>query len=367
MICRKKTAILTLSLATAWSVNALAFPANNGPKPPPEAYTACTGKQPGEKASFMGPMGHAVSGTCEQQRDGRLLLKPDYLGSSSGNGIPPAAYQDCVGKRQGDAVQITTPTGRTISGTCQSDGDRLYLRPDPPRGMNAGMRPHNGQQPQTGNTDFNNTQQQQAPQTGNTDFNNTQQQQAPQTGNTDFNNTQQQQAPQTGNTGFNNTQQQQAPQTGNTDFNNTQQQQAPQAGNTDFNNTQQQQAPQTGNTDFNNTQQQQAPQAGNNGSNDNLRRPEAAYKACEGKKAGDEVQLTTPQGKKITGKCKQDGDRLFLQSNRSGAPNGNSSSDNVQQNRNQPQQQTVQNPVQKPEEQPQGVLGKMKDFWKKLW
>ena len=130
MTCTKKTTLLTLSLATFWSMNALALPPNNGPQPPPEAYTACEGKHPGEKARFTGPRGNTVSGTCEQQGDGRLLLRPDHPGM--GNRIPPAAYQDCIGKRLGDSVQIVTPNGRTITGTCQSDGDRLYMRPNPP-------------------------------------------------------------------------------------------------------------------------------------------------------------------------------------------------------------------------------------------
>ncbi|CAK8723846.1 hypothetical protein KKHLCK_13330 [Candidatus Electrothrix laxa] len=148
MICSKKTAMLTLSLVTAWSVNnALALPQNNGPKPPPQAYTACEGKQPEEKTSFTGQQGKTISGVCEEQEDGRLFLRPENLGkgkgngngngngNGKGNGIPSAAYQNCVGKTVGDSVQVSTPTGRTISGTCQSDGDRLYLRPDSLPGM----------------------------------------------------------------------------------------------------------------------------------------------------------------------------------------------------------------------------------------
>lgn len=45
--------------------------------PPPEAYTACEGKEEGEKSEFEGRRGHKVSGTCVQDGD-RLVLHPDH-------------------------------------------------------------------------------------------------------------------------------------------------------------------------------------------------------------------------------------------------------------------------------------------------
>ena len=137
MICSKKTAIFTLSLVTTWSVNALAQPQDSISKPPLEAYTACEGKQPDEQSSFVTETGNTISGQCKQQQDGRLILIPAQLREVSR--IPAAAYEHCVGKKVGDAAQLTIPTGKTISGTCQLDGDRLYLRPDSPPDMNAGM------------------------------------------------------------------------------------------------------------------------------------------------------------------------------------------------------------------------------------
>jgi len=44
--------------------------------PPPEAYTACEGKNLGDTAEFVSPRGDTVTGTCEQQDD-RLVLRPD--------------------------------------------------------------------------------------------------------------------------------------------------------------------------------------------------------------------------------------------------------------------------------------------------
>lgn len=147
-----KTAILTLSLATAWSVNALAVPPNNDPEPPPEAYTACNGKQAGEKAGFMTPQGQTSFGVCEQQQDGRLLLRSNHLGMNSGmkqnseqqslqttpqaeSGIgklnaPEAAYRVCEGKKAGDEVQLAIQQDLQLTGTCQQDGDRLVFQPN---------------------------------------------------------------------------------------------------------------------------------------------------------------------------------------------------------------------------------------------
>ncbi len=42
-------------------------------------------------------------------------------------GPPPEAFTACDGKAVGDAVSITLPDGRTMSGTCQ-----LMFRPDAP-------------------------------------------------------------------------------------------------------------------------------------------------------------------------------------------------------------------------------------------
>ena len=44
--------------------------------PPPEAYTACEGKNAGDTAEFVSPHGDTVTGTCEQEGD-RIVLRPD--------------------------------------------------------------------------------------------------------------------------------------------------------------------------------------------------------------------------------------------------------------------------------------------------
>ncbi|RWX45364.1 hypothetical protein H206_00970 [Candidatus Electrothrix aarhusensis] len=418
MICTKKTAILTLSLATSWSVNALAQPQNSISKPPLEAYTACEGKQPDENSRFVSKLGNTISGQCKQQQDGRLLLIPDQL--REGKKIPPAAYQECIGKKLGDAAQVTIPTGKTISGTCQSDGDRLYLRPDSPPGMNArmhaGMKTHKEgqyQELQDGNKQPDTRQQAPDQKENDSSYWNQQQSTPPEDMHSNVQQQQPQQQAERGNRGSNrgsNTNQyqesrngsrqsdtwQQAPPDQNEDDNpygnqqqstppqdmhsNVRQQQPQQQAGRDNGRSNQSQEPQhrsrqtetrhqkpdqkEDNRSYgNNQQQQQPPQAGRG--NGKPKPPETAYKSCEGKRAGEEIKLTTPQGRKITGTCEQDGDRLFLRPNRPGAPNGKTSSGNIQQN------QPPRHPGQRPQEQPKGFLGrlldKVKDFWKKLW
>jgi hypothetical protein len=50
-------------------------------------------------------------------------------------GPPPEAFQACEDKNEGDAVEIVTDRGDTISGTCEKMGDQLVLRPDNPPTM----------------------------------------------------------------------------------------------------------------------------------------------------------------------------------------------------------------------------------------
>ncbi len=50
-------------------------------------------------------------------------------------GPPPEAFQVCEDKNEGDAVEIVTDRGDTISATCEKMGDQLVLRPDNPPPM----------------------------------------------------------------------------------------------------------------------------------------------------------------------------------------------------------------------------------------
>lgn len=59
---------------------------------------------------------------------------------------PPQAYEDCKGKNAGDKVEITTPKGDKISGTCTSSPKGLFARPEhPPGGKPGGENGQGGQ------------------------------------------------------------------------------------------------------------------------------------------------------------------------------------------------------------------------------
>ena len=56
-------------------------------------------------------------------------------------GPPPEAFSACEGKEAGDAVTMETPDSRTIQAVCQVVDDRLAARPvddPPPRPGNKG-------------------------------------------------------------------------------------------------------------------------------------------------------------------------------------------------------------------------------------
>lgn len=127
MRCGKKAILLTLLFATACSDTVLASSPGSGMSPPPEAFTACEDKDVGDRAKFNNRQGQSVSGICEE-RNGRLILRPDHLRGRGG--IPPAAYTACAGKKIGEVVKVVLANERTISGRCEQDGERLFLRPD---------------------------------------------------------------------------------------------------------------------------------------------------------------------------------------------------------------------------------------------
>ncbi len=100
--------------------------------PPPEAYTACEGKNSGDEASFESRRGDTVSGTCALEGD-RLVLRPDRSQMRSGrkhHNPPQEAYTACEGKNSGDEAEFSSPHGDVIKGTCEKEGDRLVLRPE---------------------------------------------------------------------------------------------------------------------------------------------------------------------------------------------------------------------------------------------
>jgi hypothetical protein len=48
------------------------------PQPPFEAFTACEGKANGATASFTTPHGGTLTGVCQQDQNGKLVLRPEH-------------------------------------------------------------------------------------------------------------------------------------------------------------------------------------------------------------------------------------------------------------------------------------------------
>jgi hypothetical protein len=109
--------------------------------PPPEAYQACVGKTAGATAQFTNPEGEVVTGTC-READGRLVLRPDQpkgQGREGRHGPPPEAYTACEGKNAGAVSQFTDPRGEVLKGVCEEEGGKLVLRPDRNRSERSGQ------------------------------------------------------------------------------------------------------------------------------------------------------------------------------------------------------------------------------------
>ncbi|GBC61926.1 hypothetical protein DENIS_2888 [Desulfonema ishimotonii] len=88
-------ALLGISVTLGSFGNDASAQGNRGRRqgPPPEAYTACEGKSAGDTAEFESPQGDTVTGTCEEDRDGKLVLRPDN---------PPEGDRGGRGQRNSD-------------------------------------------------------------------------------------------------------------------------------------------------------------------------------------------------------------------------------------------------------------------------
>jgi hypothetical protein len=63
------------------------------------------------------------------------------------HGPPPQAYEDCRGKRAGDAIQHATPEGK-VAATCMDSPRGLVARPNQPPGARPDARPQQKALPQ---------------------------------------------------------------------------------------------------------------------------------------------------------------------------------------------------------------------------
>ena len=113
------TAALVVTITTAgW---AFGQPPGGGhpPGPPPEALKACEGKSAGDAVQIQTPRGDTITGTCREMPDGRLAAMPQGGPHGRLPGPPPEAFKACDGKGVGETVQIQTPRGETITAICR--------------------------------------------------------------------------------------------------------------------------------------------------------------------------------------------------------------------------------------------------------
>jgi hypothetical protein len=120
-----------LALAAAFATAALsagiasAQPRGDGHRgPPPEAFTACKGKQAADACEVaLGT--RTITGKCEATPDSTLACRPDHP-----PGPPPELFAACASKQEGDACQATLGD-HTVDGRCQKGrhGTELICRP----------------------------------------------------------------------------------------------------------------------------------------------------------------------------------------------------------------------------------------------
>ena len=138
----KAIRIITSFIVILLILSVSAYGQQAKPSPPAEAYKACEGKSAGDAVQFVGKSGKTVKGTCTDL-DGKLVFKPDRAkGKAAGmkQAIPAEAYKACEGKNAGDAAQFVGKSGKTIKGACKDLDGKLVLLPERHKGKAAGMK-----------------------------------------------------------------------------------------------------------------------------------------------------------------------------------------------------------------------------------
>jgi hypothetical protein len=91
------------------------------------AVSACAGKAEGTEIRFDHPMWGAVDAVCAKApRDNRLHAMPAKMVAHI-----QASQAACVGKQEGDAVQMTSmfDSSKQVEATCRKTGDTLAAHP----------------------------------------------------------------------------------------------------------------------------------------------------------------------------------------------------------------------------------------------
>ncbi|MDL2286370.1 hypothetical protein LJC24_02875 [Desulfococcaceae bacterium OttesenSCG-928-F15] len=105
---------------------------------------ACKGKKEGEKIRFTDMRGNEREALCEK-RGAELFPIPDGPRGAWAN--KRAVFEACQGKKPGDKVQVETPCGIPVDGTCIQKGKELIAKTgnaSPCNGWNQGQGPRHG-------------------------------------------------------------------------------------------------------------------------------------------------------------------------------------------------------------------------------
>ncbi len=96
-------------------------------EPPPEAFTACSGKAENAECSVT-IHDQTIDGTCHALPDKRIACRPNH--PPPHHGPPPEAVKACSGKAAGAACTAPTPDGDK-AGVCEAGPDEtVACRPN---------------------------------------------------------------------------------------------------------------------------------------------------------------------------------------------------------------------------------------------
>ena len=131
---KMRTKIISLIAVIAAASSTLAYAKSNGNMPDPmnaaqheAAVSACAGKIEGAVIRFDHPVWGAVDAVCAKNpRDNTLQAMPAKMVAHI-----QASQAACVGKKEGDAVQMTSmlDSSKQVEATCRKTGDTLAAHP----------------------------------------------------------------------------------------------------------------------------------------------------------------------------------------------------------------------------------------------
>jgi len=131
----KSSIVLGLVSACLLSIPAMAQSSNDSPQRhkrqlPPAAFEACDGKAEGDSCSAELPRG-TFKGICKSHRRSEKLVCAPHHHRQHRRKMIKAAIAACEGKAQGDLCSMNLPQ-RTLEGTCKTHPrfDKVFCAPN---------------------------------------------------------------------------------------------------------------------------------------------------------------------------------------------------------------------------------------------